>query len=103
MRRPERLLAEQADDKKQRDRRQTTAQVRQDELGQQRHRALAGLAQVAPHTDDAIKDSVDERACVKAVRCEGTLGLALRAVAGAMRIGVSKLLGILLDRADEWV
>jgi hypothetical protein len=30
-------------------------------------------------------------------------GLALRAVTGAMRIGVSQLLDILLHRTGEWV
>ena len=79
------------------------AQVGQGELGQQRDGAPAGLAQVAAHADDAVEGGVDERAGVEAVRGEWMFGLALRAVAGAIAIGVSQLLGILLHRAGEWV
>ena len=97
------MRQEQARDEKQRNHCQAGAQVGQDELRQQGHGALAGLAQVAAHADDAIEGSVDERACVEAVGYEWTLGLALRALRRAMTIGVSKLLGVLLDRASEWV
>jgi hypothetical protein len=97
------LPAEQASHEEQRDHRQTAAQVGQDELGQQGHRALAGLAQVAAHADDAIEGRIDERARIEAMGCERMFGLALRAVARAMSIGVSQLLGILLHRAGERV
>ena len=80
-----------------------TAQVRQDELGQQRDGALTGLAQVAAHADDAVEGGVDKRAGVEAMRRQGMFGLALRAVGGAMAIGVSQLLDVLLERAGEWV
>ena len=92
----QRFLVEQTSDEEQCDHRQTAAQVGQDELGQQGHGTLAGLAQVAAHTDDAIKGRVDECARVEAMRCEWMFGLALRAVAGAITIGVSQLLGVLL-------
>src|SRR3989304_3010564 len=59
--------------------------------------------QVAGHADAAVEGRVDEGARVEAMRGEWMFGMALRAVARAMRIGVSKLLGVLLDRAGEWV
>jgi len=69
------LPAEQMGDEDQRDHHQTTAQVRQDELGQQGHGALAGLAQVAAHADNAVEDRVDERAGNPLVRFdEGRVG-----------------------------
>ena len=43
------------------------------------------------------------RARVEAMRGEWMFGLALRTVAGAITIGVSQLLDILLHRAGEWV
>ena len=97
------MPAEQTGDEEQRDHRQTAAQVGQDELGQQGDGALAGLAQVAAHADDAVEGRVDERARVEAMRGEWMFGMALRAVAGAITIGVSQLLGILLHRAGERV
>ena len=72
-------------------------QIGQDELGQQRDGAPAGVAQVAAHADDAVEGGVDERAGVEAVCGEGLFGLALRTVAGAVAIGVGQLLGILLQ------
>ena len=80
------------------------AQVGQGELGQQRDGALAGVAQVAAHADDAVEGGVDERAGVEAVRGQGMFGLALRAVAGAMSdrgqpaarciVGASRRMGV---------
>ena len=78
-------------------------QVGQDELGQQGDGAPAGVAQVAAHANDAVESSVDERACIEAVCGEGLFGMALRTVAGAVAIGVSQALGILLQRPGEWV
>jgi hypothetical protein len=75
----------------------------QDELGQQRDGALAGLAQIAAHANDAVEGCVDERPRVEAMRGEGLFGMALRTVAGAVAIGVSQALGILLQRPGEWV
>jgi hypothetical protein len=97
------LRQEQARDEKQRNHRQTGAHIRQDELRQQGDTALTGLAQVATHADNAVKSRVDECACVEAVRGKWMFGLALRAVIGAMRIGISQLLVILLHRTGEWV
>ena len=99
----QRLRQEQARDEEQRDHRQARAQVGQDELGQQGHGAPTGLAQVPAHADDAVEGSVDKRACVEAVGREGLFGMALRAVIGAITIGVSQLLGVLLHRPGEWV
>jgi hypothetical protein len=88
---PETVRARQEEprDEKQRDHRQAAAQVRQNELGQQGDGALAGLAQVTAHADDAVEGDVDERARVEAMRGEWMFGLALRTVAGAVTIGVS--------------
>ena len=99
----DRLPAEESGDEEHRDHRQTAAQVGQDELGQQGDGALAGLAQVAAHADDAVEGCVDERAGVEAMCGEWMLGVALRAVARAVTIGISQLLGILLHRAGERV
>ena len=57
---------EQTGDEEQRDHRQTAeAEVGQGELGQQGDGALAGLAQVAAHADDAVEGCVDERAACR--------------------------------------
>jgi hypothetical protein len=61
------------------------------------------LAQVAAHADDAVEGRVDEPARIEAMSGERMFGLALRAVARAMSVGVSQLLGILLHRAGERV
>ena len=97
------LRQEESRDEKQRDHRQAAAQVGQDELGQQGHGALAGLAQVAAHADEAVEGRVNEGARVEAMRGEWMFGLALRTVAGAVTIGVRQLLVILLHRAGERV
>jgi creatinine amidohydrolase/Fe(II)-dependent formamide hydrolase-like protein len=81
----QRLPAEQTSDEEQRDHRQTAAQVRQDEVGQQGYGTPAGLAQVAAHADDAIEGRVDECADVEAVRGERVFDLALRTVVGTIR------------------
>ena len=95
--------SEQTGYEEQRDHHQARPQVGQDELGQQGDGAPAGVAQVAAHANDAVEGSVDERARVEAVRGEWMFGMALRTVAGAVAIGVSQLLGILLHGAGEWV
>ena len=97
------LPTEQTGDQEQRDHRQADAQVGQDELGQQGDGAPAGVAQVAAHANDAVEGSVDQRARVEAVCGEGLFGMALRTVVGAVAIGVSQALGILLHRPGEWV
>jgi len=97
------LPAEQTGDEEPCDHHQAGTQVGQHEVGQQGHGALAGLAQVAAHADDAVEGRVDERARIEAMRGEWMFGMALRTVAGAITIGVSQLLGILLHRASEWV
>src|SRR5258706_853138 len=98
-----RLPAEQTGYEEPRNRRQTRPQVRQHELRQQGHSALAGLTQVAAHADGAVEGCVGERARVEAVRGEWMFLLALRAVGRAMSIGVGKPLVVLLDRAGKWV
>jgi hypothetical protein len=97
------LRQEQARDEKKCDHRQARPQVGQDELGQQGDSALAGVAQIAAHADDAVEGGVDQRACVEAMRSQRMLILALRAATGAMRIGIGELLDVLLDRAGKWV
>jgi arginine utilization protein RocB len=97
------LPAEQTGDEEQRDHRQAAAQVGQDELGQQGHGALAGLAQVAAHADDAVEGGVDERARVEAMRGEWMFGPGTAGSGRGGAIGVSQLLGILLYRAGERV
>ena len=99
----DRLPAQQTGYQEQRNHHQARPQVGQDELGQQGDGAPAGVAQVAAHANDAVEGSVDERACVEAMRGEWLFGLALRTVAGAVAIGVSQALGILLQRPGEWV
>ena len=97
------LPAEQTGDEEQRDYRQAAAQVGQGELGQQGHGTLTGLTQVAAHVDDAVEGGVDEGARVEAMRGERLFGVALRTVVGAIAIGVSQLLDVLLHRAGESV
>ena len=97
------LPTQQTGYQEQRNHHQARSQVGQDELGQQGDGAPAGLAQVAAHANDAVEGCVDERARVEAVCGEWMFGMALRTVAGAVAIGVSQVLGILLHRAGEWV
>src|SRR5437867_13041497 len=75
------------------------SQVGQDEFGQQRYGALAGLAQVAAHAEDAVVGDIDERAGVETVRSECTFGQALGAVVGSIPIGVGKRFFVLLNGA----
>ena len=58
---------EQARHQKQRDHRNTEAQVGQSKVRQQRHRALAGPAQIAAHTDRSLEVHIHQRAAVETV------------------------------------
>ena len=94
---------EQARHQKQRDHRDTEAQIRQGKLRQQRNGALTGPAQITAHTDRAVEPRVHQRAAVEAVCGQRLLGLTLRTVVGPVAIGVGDLFGILLDGASEGV
>jgi len=79
------------------------AEVGQCELRQQRGGAAADFAQIAPHADGSVKSGVDDGAAVKAMRGEWSCGLALRAVGGAVLVGIFELGEVLLHGAAEWV
>ena len=80
------------------------AKLRQCEIGQQRDRTAAGRAEIAADADESIKGGVDDRASVEAVGFEWALGLALRALSGAMLVRRGGELGeVELHGAREWV
>jgi hypothetical protein len=58
---------------------------------------------VAAHTDYAVKGGIDECAAIETVANQRLFGLALRAVVGAVAVGVGDLFDVLLDRPCEWV
>src|SRR2546428_11177991 len=76
---------------------------REGELRQQGDGAFTDAAQVAAHADHAVKGNVHERAAVEAMTGQRLFGLALRAVARAVTVGIGDLFGVLCDGAGEWV
>jgi len=75
----------------------------QGKLRQQGDGAFTNAAQVAAHADHAVKGKVHERAAVEAMTGQRLFGLALRAVARAVTVGIGDLFGVLCDGASEWV
>jgi len=94
---------EQSRDEEQRDHGDAEAQPGQGELRQQGDGAFTDAAQVAAHADHAVKGKVHERAAVEAMTGQRLFGLALRAVARAVTVGIGDLFGVLCDGAGEWV
>ena len=94
---------QQTGDEKQRDHENTETEIGQGKLRQQRNGALAGVAQVTAHADDAVKRHIHDGAAVEAVGGQRMLGLALRTVVGPITIGVGDLFGVLLDGTGERV
>ena len=101
----ESLALSKASDEKRGDHRNAEAQIGQGELRQQRDCPLAGLAEIAPDTDGAVKVGADvcERSVVETVRRQRLFGLALRALARASLIEVGQLVAILLHGTGERV
>jgi hypothetical protein len=93
----ERAAKPQAGDEKQGDDGNTEAQEGQGELRQQRHGALAGVAQISANGDDAVKVDIAEGTVVEAVSGQRGFGVALRTVVRAITVGVGNLFEVLLD------
>ena len=72
-------------------------------LRQQRNRALTGPAQIAAHTDRAVKPRIHQRAAVEAMCDQRPCAPALRAVVRPITIRVGNLFGVLLDGPGEGV
>ena len=94
---------QQTGDEKQGDHENTETEIGQGEFRQQRNGALAVVAQVTAHADEAVKLHIGDGAAVEAVGRQRMLGRALRTVVGPMTIGVGDGFGILLDGAGERV
>ncbi len=99
----QRLPFEQPRHKKQSDQHDAESQIRQREIRQQRHRAPAAFAQVAPHAGQAVETDVFQRAAIESVGGQRTLSLALRAMAWPVAFGIGEFCIVLLDGAEEWV
>ena len=91
------------DDQPPGDDRKAGPEIGQRELREQRNRAPAGFAQIAPNTDRSVVGRVDDRADIEAVRSEWIWGWALRAVSRARRRQIIQLIEVLLHRTSEWV
>jgi hypothetical protein len=61
------------------------------------------LAEVTAYADDAIVGSINNGPGVTAMGVQLVLDVALWAAVGPVLIGVGDRLGVLLDRAGEWV
>ena len=100
----ERLGVKQSRDQKQGDDADAGAQVGQGELRQQGDGALASLAQVAAYADRSVEGGgFEDGAGVESMSQEPVLGLALRAVVGAIPVCIGELFQVLLHGALEWV
>src|SRR5664279_6491867 len=94
---------QQTGDEKQGDHENAETEIGQSKFRQQRNGALAAVAQITAHADEAVKLHICDGAAVEAVGGQGTLGGTLRTVVGPMKIGVGDGFGILLDGAGERV
>jgi hypothetical protein len=92
-----------ASDQEPGDHRHTEAKIGQGKLRQQRDGALTAPAEIAAHTDNAVKTCFHEGAAVKAVGAQRMLSIALRAMVGPAPTRISQRFLILLERAGERV